>query len=196
MWQKRVTKSDGSSQHPVVLVTVGWYWTSVEAWMIRNRLTAEGIDAFVIDEFMATTYWIYANAIGGIKVQVPQDQVLRALDVLDEPLQDIFKLVPVAPRDEFQPLCRHCGSPELYHERFDVRFVFLLWFLTGLLFPVPSQAVECYDCGVRDGQPTSYQAPLTIRQFLLVLVAIAGVLGFIWLTGQTWFEWAAEPGRD
>jgi hypothetical protein len=196
MWQKRVTDRSASRDAPVVLVTVGYYWTSIDAWLIRNRLAAAGIDAFVVDEFMATTYWIYANAIRGIKVQVPQEQVSQALDVLDTDDSNIFKLVPVAPRDENQPLCRHCGSPELYHERFEGLLVFLLLFLFGIPLPVPSSAVECYDCGVRDGPPTTYKLQFGLRHLLLLMFIVAVVLGIMRLKGHTWFESAATPSRD
>ena len=48
---------------PIALVTVGWFWNPMNAWIVRNRLADEGIDAFLADEHVASTYWLYANAI-------------------------------------------------------------------------------------------------------------------------------------
>jgi hypothetical protein len=191
MHQPRVSQRSIDPAEPVHLVTIGWYWTSLDAWMARNRLVAEGIDAFVQDEFIATTYWAYANAVGCVKVQVPHDQAARAIDVLDAGPTDIFRLVPVAPRDDEQPLCSRCGSPELYHEPYEVRLVFLLWLLAGVPIPIPSSAVECYDCRWRKGSPTSFRLPISAGRILIILLA-AAVVGIVWAARYAWFQRAAE----
>ena len=196
MRQRRFSDGSVPSQEPIALVTVGWYWSPIDAWTARNRLADEGIDAFVNDEFVASTCWIYANAIGGIKVQVPADQVAAAHEVLARGKSNVFVLVRAIPQSEDQPVCQNCGSPELYRERFDTRLVFLLWLVLGIPFPVPSSAVECYDCGAREGPPTSFKLQFGIRHLLALMFIVAVVLGIMRLTGHTWFDAAANPSRD
>ena len=63
-------------------VTVASTWHPVRAWLIRNLLCDEGLDAIVADEFVVTMDWLKANAIGGVKIQLPRDQAGRACEVI------------------------------------------------------------------------------------------------------------------
>jgi len=180
----------------ITFVTVGWYWNPINAWIVRNRLADEGIDAFVTDEFAVSTYWLYANAIRGIKVQVPREQLSEAQEVLARGKSEIFADTPSRPANADQPVCSHCGSPEVRRERFAVRFVILLWIIVGVPIPVPSRATECFDCGTRDGPPTSFRFQYGLRHLLLVMSIVAVVLGIMRLTGHAWFESASTPTQS
>lgn len=46
----------------------------IEAHLLKNRLIAEGIEAFLKDEFTVTIDPILSNAVGGIKIIVTEDQ--------------------------------------------------------------------------------------------------------------------------
>jgi len=179
--------------NPIAFVTVGWYWSPIDAWILRNRLADEGIDAFLADEFVASTYWLYANAIRGIKVQVPREQLPLAQEVLARGTSGIFAEIPCAPAGADQPVCPNCGSPELYRERYAVRLVFLLWIILGVPIPVPSSATECLDCGTRYGPPTAFRFQYSLRHLLLVMFIVAFTLGIMRLTGHTWWEFASTP---
>jgi Tfp pilus assembly protein PilF len=50
--------------------------------ILKGRLEAEGIPAFVADEEVITLYWIYARALGGAKLQVWRQDAERAMDIL------------------------------------------------------------------------------------------------------------------
>ncbi len=54
------------------LITVFTAFNSAEAQLVRSRLEAAGIPAFVHDELAALSIDGYALAAGGIKVQVPE----------------------------------------------------------------------------------------------------------------------------
>jgi hypothetical protein len=65
---------------PMVVVSA---FTSVhEAHLARSVLQAAGIEATVADEHLVSMYWLYSNAIGGVKVLVPEAQAQEARDVL------------------------------------------------------------------------------------------------------------------
>ena len=53
------------------LVTVFTAFNSAEAQLVRSRLEAAGLRAFVADELSALSIEGYAVDAGGIKVQVP-----------------------------------------------------------------------------------------------------------------------------
>lgn len=76
------------------LVTVGIYSHVYEADLAISRLESEGIMAFAADEFMANLNWLYSNAIGGVRLQVPAPDAERAREILstDESadLKDVF----------------------------------------------------------------------------------------------------------
>ena len=66
----------------VNLVTVATFWSAPEAHVVRSRLEAEGIRAYVMDELATGTTWGLLNDAGGIKVQVAEKDLGRALEVL------------------------------------------------------------------------------------------------------------------
>src|SRR5262249_37160688 len=63
------------------LVTVATFGNAPEAHMVRSRLEAEGIHAFVMDD-LAATAWGFVNSMDGVQLQVPEKDVTRARDVL------------------------------------------------------------------------------------------------------------------
>ena len=179
--------------NPIAFVTVGSYWHPAEAWIFRNRLADAGIDAVVADESVASMYWLYANAIGGVKVQVPREQVSLAQEVLARGKSDIVAIPAKPPADADQQVCPNCGSTKLRRERFSVRLVFLLWLILGVPIPMPSSAVECHACGTRFGPPTSFRFRLCWRHLLVFVLILALIRVVIWLTGQGWFQVASTP---
>lgn len=65
-------------------VTVATLNTPTEASLVRNQLEAEGIRVFLSDEEAVGMAWYLGNALGGIKVQVAEEDAERAFEVLDE----------------------------------------------------------------------------------------------------------------
>jgi hypothetical protein len=69
---------------PEHLVTIARCSLPAEAYAIRLRLESAGIPVVLADEFTVTMDWLLANAIGGIKVQVPEEDLGRANRLLSE----------------------------------------------------------------------------------------------------------------
>ena len=67
------------------LVTVFNTFNPAEAHVQRSRLEAAGLDAFVQNELSAMLIDGYTMAAGGIRVQVPADQVETARGLLGDP---------------------------------------------------------------------------------------------------------------
>jgi hypothetical protein len=125
------------------LVTIGSYSTPYEANMVKSRLEAAGIPAFVADEYTIGMNWLYSNALGGVKVQVPESLALEAQELLnsgsESPTTDEFATVDTCPQ---------CASKNT--ERFlDKRGSFLTWVLLGLPLLLPRKKKKCCDCGYR-----------------------------------------------
>lgn len=70
-----------------------------EAHMLIARLEGNGIAAFARDEHMVTLDWLASNAIGGVKVDVADEDYERALAVMAAPgdKDDALTNAPDAP---------------------------------------------------------------------------------------------------
>ena len=146
-------------------VTVASTWHPASAWLIRNLLDDEGVDAIVADELMVATDWLTANAIGGVKVQVPRRQAQRAYEVLYEQSHDDFP--PATTEDPGIPHCEECGSVEVAAERYTRRAAFLWWLFLGFPVPVASNRLRWLSCGHVEGQATDEEELVPQFQFSL-----------------------------
>jgi len=63
-------------------VTVAQFSLGTEAHIFRARLEAENIPAYVADEHQINANWLWSNALGGVKVRVPETCVERAYAVM------------------------------------------------------------------------------------------------------------------
>ncbi len=55
----------------------------MDAYLLRVRLEGSGINAYVRDENLITLDWLYANAVGGVKVEVMDEDYEQALELLN-----------------------------------------------------------------------------------------------------------------
>ncbi len=69
---------------PDELVTIGVYQSDVEANLVKNKLQAIGIQAFLAGEEAANMAWIYSAAMGGIKLQVASCDAEDAASFLEQ----------------------------------------------------------------------------------------------------------------
>ncbi len=65
-------------------VTIQTYTYPNEMSIVRGLLESEGIETFVRDEIISQVNPFYANAVGGIKLQVHEEDYLRAREILVE----------------------------------------------------------------------------------------------------------------
>lgn len=71
--------SDGLE--PVTIFTTFDAW---EAHLARHTLERAGIEAFVADEHVVGVNWLYANALGGVKLRVRARDAEEAIRILEE----------------------------------------------------------------------------------------------------------------
>ena len=95
------------------------------------------------DEYTIGMQWLYSNALGGVKVQVPESQKDRAIEVLS---QDYSKsLVLEGCEDEFCcPLCKSSNVEFITRGKRMAFVVFLA--LQFPLWPFRRQ-IKCKECG-------------------------------------------------
>jgi hypothetical protein len=63
----------------------------IDAHIVKGRLEAAGISCWLRDEHLSALIVdpILTNAIAGIKLMVPEDQLQQAIDILNAPQQDL-----------------------------------------------------------------------------------------------------------
>ncbi len=128
------------------LVTIGSYSTPFEANMVKSQLESAGIPAFIADEYTIGMNWLYSNALGGVKVQVPESQVCEAKEFLATEAETS------ATHEISTTTCPRCGSKNT-EDFLDKRGSFLTWVLLGLPLLIPSKKKKCSDCGHRWKSP-------------------------------------------
>lgn len=66
------------------LVTIATYWYPGDYLLMKSRLEAEGISCYMKDENIVTQDPLVTAAVGGIKLQVSEDDVDRAIQIMNE----------------------------------------------------------------------------------------------------------------
>ncbi len=65
------------------MITIATFDTLPDAYIALGRLQAEGIDCRLADEHLVQMDWLYSIAVGGIKLQVREQDAERALQILE-----------------------------------------------------------------------------------------------------------------
>jgi DNA-directed RNA polymerase subunit RPC12/RpoP len=135
------------------LVTILTFVYPHESGIPRSLLESEGIECFMRDEMTATVQPFYSNAIGGIKLQVRESDVQKAIEVLTEGgfINEAEKKALMGEEEAVTKVsdgstCPHCGSTEIVRKK--SAFAAMLSMLL-LGFPVPPfrKGNHCMDCG-------------------------------------------------
>lgn len=126
-----------------MLVTISRYSFPYEAHIARARLETEGIPAFVADEHTINMQWLYSDALGGVRLQVPEPYAQAAQAILAEDREPDL----IEQQGEETKVCPHCGSANTEYHQIGRRWAFLIFI--GIHFPLfPVQdGIKCRDCG-------------------------------------------------
>ena len=123
-------------------VTVRAYSIPWEADLASMMLEAATIPTFVADANTVAMYWLYSNAIGGVKLQVPKSLAQQAVEILSS-TSSCFDAVA----KEDNVVCPRCGDRNTAVIRRGRRWAFLTWLLLGFPAFWPPKRCRCSDCG-------------------------------------------------
>ena len=129
------------------LVTALTFDDSVSAHLVKTRLENEGIKCFIFDEHINNVMPIYGQAVGGIRIKIKEEDVLKAKQLIEE-----WELRPFLNQSNETLTCTSCGAQELYAGF--KSFKTSLWWLTlaisflFMIYPFYSKTVyRCKNCG-------------------------------------------------
>ena len=127
--------------------TVASFREPYKAHLAKGKLEVEDIQAIVLDEHLVQMDWVLSQAIGGVKLQVTEEDFDRAREILGADYIDELSEVEEA---QLEPtpdeVCPKCGSDLISSHRYS------LWSLIpSLLFLLPiffrRKKWVCNDCG-------------------------------------------------
>ena len=178
--------------HSPSFITVASFETSPAAWIFRNRLANLGLNPIIVDEHTVNVYWLYSNAIGGVKVQIPASQITEFKSKLNLHADDCFPSI-VDNSNENLTRCPRCNSIEIHVNKWPKRLIFLIWLVIG--FPVPIYAVTttCDDCGFEKRPKFDIPKKFRIIHLLVLTTLVALILGISINMGFDWLKLFAVP---
>jgi len=127
------------------LVNVASYRDLQDAYLVKGKLESEGIQVFLRNEHTIGIYWLYSNALGGIKLDVPESQVQQAQNIIEEDrTEEITNLIF---DDKIDPngKCPICNSTNTqFYDR--TRKFAAISCLIGLPLLLFGRRYKCLDC--------------------------------------------------
>ncbi|MEH6551679.1 MAG: DUF2007 domain-containing protein [Pseudomonadales bacterium] len=125
------------------MITIARFSLPIEAQVARAKLDSVGIPAFVADEHMLTANWLYSNAFGGVRLQVPNSCAKKSREILSADYSELL----ISEKGVDLASCSICGSNDLEHTIQGRRVAFIVFiFLSFPLWPFKRQH-KCLNCG-------------------------------------------------
>lgn len=130
-------------------VTVASFLQPIEAHLARARLESDGIECFVVDEHIVGVQWLYAVAVGGVKLQVRSWQSEHAREVLASCQAETRTSSDWITADLAAPRCPRCGSLRIEPSRLSRGARLASGLLLGLRLVGRRRDTRCRHCGHR-----------------------------------------------
>jgi hypothetical protein len=131
------------------LVTVASFSEPLQAHLASTKLEAEGIECCISDENIVGMYWLYSQAVGGVKLQVREKDVERARLMLQLPQEQKDAVVE---KEEIQQkesgtCCPKCSSEEIEYEKYSKKAFYLTILFLGFPALFRKDRYGCNSCG-------------------------------------------------
>lgn len=131
---------------PSEWITIASFSQPIEAHLARAKLESEGITCMIGDENLIRVDPFLSNAIGGVKIMVPQWEVERAKDALRPQPQLVVVANDNDPPDG-EMICPRCRSYDVYYRRYSRRISSIFILLFGFMIPWRDRRWSCTQCG-------------------------------------------------
>jgi hypothetical protein len=125
------------------LVTIRKFRDLPEALLAKGSLESAGIEALLADDNIIRLDWFWSNLMGGIKLQVDQEDAEEANGILDQPIPEGFDVVGVG--EYQQPRCPRCQSLDVGFQELDEPVAYVSAYF-GMPIPWKRRAWRCHTC--------------------------------------------------
>jgi DNA-directed RNA polymerase subunit RPC12/RpoP len=128
------------------LIVIAAYPDATQAHVAKGLLESEGIEAMLRDEHLVTANWMLSNALGGVRLMVPQSREAAARRLLQQASRGEFALDDA---DEETPQCPHCGARNAVADNPGRRLAFAALMFLNVPLPFARTSLRCRLCGHR-----------------------------------------------
>lgn len=136
------------------LVTIMTYDNYMTAHIVKARLANRGVEAFIKDEQTLTMNWLWNNALGGMKLQVKEEDATLALKILEEDEKEFEEQIQSdaytgEDKSVFDPgnrICIHCGSKNTKRISYNKSWAYTAMLFLGFPIAVRSDKWHCFHC--------------------------------------------------
>jgi hypothetical protein len=125
------------------LVTLRKFRDLPEAVIAKGCLESAGIESCLVDDNMVRMDWFWSNLLGGIKLQVREEDALAAASILDQPIPEVFDVAGVGAYQ--QPRCPKCDSLDVTYKELDRPIAYVSAYF-NVPIPVRRRAWRCRSC--------------------------------------------------
>jgi len=171
----------------MALSTIARCTTGIEAHILKGRLEADGVPAFVLYEHHVWAKWYISVALGGVRVAVPSNFDTEAEAVLRRLNTTMYEAALAEEVGESESTgCPKCGSELLIERKWTRGLSLFSSYFFGIPLPYTQHQISCTSCGHQsilseDRNPSIFVRAAVI--FMLVYVAILGL--------EVWRHWCA-----
>lgn len=128
-------------------VTLKRFNTAIEAHIVKNALEGEGVACQIFDENIVTLNPLLNFAVGGIRLQVFEEDFQKAQSLLNE-----IEEKPFTNNQEAVIACPECSSTSLYSDFNSMKdpkgFIAMVVAFIFSVFPLYTKSVyKCKECG-------------------------------------------------
>ena len=125
-------------------IVVSKYLFPLDANIAKASLESEGIPAHIADEHTVNMQWLYSNAIGGVRLFVPEEFEAEAKAILDINFSEDVDLA----FNERPEQCSNCSSSNIVNYTKGKKTAFLLFIFLGVPLFFYKHGKKCLDCGL------------------------------------------------
>lgn len=123
---------------------------AIEANRYKQILLENGIQSYIANELTIQSDWLLSNALGGIRLQVFENDLEAASKILEDfENNEDFKLEVehTIENPDFNFTCPKCGSNHIYRDEKPGGLFGISLLLIGIPIKASSDKYICYYCG-------------------------------------------------
>lgn len=123
---------------------------AIEANRYKQILLENGIQSYIANELTIQSDWLLSNALGGIRLQVFENDLEAASKILEDfENNEDFKLEVehTIENPDFDFTCPKCGSNHIYRDEKPGGLFGISLLLIGIPLKASSDKYICYYCG-------------------------------------------------
>jgi len=134
------------------MVTIRKFRDLPEALFAKGSLESAGIECAMLDDNMVRLDWFISNLLGGVKLQVRQEDASIAEEILSQPIPENFDVTGIGEYE--QPRCPKCQSLDVNFQ--EVTPAAYVSAYISVPIPFRRRAWRCHSCDTEwedDGVP-------------------------------------------